>query len=128
MPCALAAHETRPRRRGGGITQVNNYAWLLIGVNRPTEAKAWLRKKMPLARRVLGESDDLTLRMKWGYAVALCEDEGATLDDLRESVTTLEDAERTARRVLGGAHPTTKGIERALQEARAALARASLAK
>ena len=46
---------------------------------------------------------------------------GATLDDVREAVTTLEDAERTARRVLGGAHPLTMVIERALQNARAAL-------
>ena len=34
------------------------------------------------------------------------ERDGATLDDLREAVTTLEDTERIARRVLGGAHPT----------------------
>ena len=46
---------------------------------------------------------------------------GATLDDLREAVTTLEETERTARRVLGGAHPTTAGIGEVLQEARAAL-------
>ena len=37
----------------------------------------------------------------------LFDDTGATLDDLREAVTTLEDAERIARRVLGGAHPAT---------------------
>ena len=48
-------------------------------------------------------------------------DPGATLDDLRELVTTLEDAARIARRVLGGAHPTTTGIEGALRNARAAL-------
>ena len=46
---------------------------------------------------------------------------GATLDDLREAVTTLEDAERIARRVLGGAHPTAASIERNLRAARAAL-------
>ena len=45
-----------------------------------------------------------------------------TLDDLREAVTTLEDVERTARRVFGGAHPITAGIELRLREARAALA------
>ena len=38
---------------------------------------------------------------------------GATLDDLREAVTTLEDAERIAP-------PTTKGIENELRAARAA--------
>ena len=45
----------------------------------------------------------------------------AKLDDLREAVTTLEDAERTARRVFGGAHPLTDAIEKAQQLARAAL-------
>ena len=55
------------------------------------------------------------------YAAALFDDTGATLDDLREAVTTLEDAERIARRVLGGAHPITGGIERALGKSRSAL-------
>ena len=55
------------------------------------------------------------------YAEALCRDPGATLDDFREAVATLEDTARTARRVLGGAHPTTAGVVRSLQEARAAL-------
>ena len=59
--------------------------------------------------------------MRWNYAAALCADTGATLDDLREAATTLEEAERIARRVLGGAHPTTAGIERALRGARAEL-------
>ena len=85
------------------------------------EAKSLLRKTMPVARRVLGESHDLTLRMRWSYAAALYEDNGATLDDLREAVTLLEDLEPTARRVLGGAHPLIKGFEDELQDARAAL-------
>ena len=55
------------------------------------------------------------------YALMLCTVEGATLDDVREAVTTLEETERTARRVLGGAHPHTAGIEDSLREARAAL-------
>ena len=46
----------------------------------------------------------------------------ATLDDLREAVTTLEDTVRIARRVLGGTHPLTKYMEQYLQDARAALA------
>ena len=48
-------------------------------------------------------------------------DPAATLDDLREAVATLEDAERTARRVLGGVHPITENIEDNLQDAQAAL-------
>jgi hypothetical protein len=55
------------------------------------------------------------------YGRVLCEDTTATLDDLREAVATLEDAGRTARRVLGGAHPLTTGIEIFLQNARTAL-------
>ena len=49
----------------------------------------------------------LTLTMRWNYARALWNDDGATPDDLREAVTTLEETARTARRVLGGAHPLT---------------------
>ena len=55
------------------------------------------------------------------YAKALYKADDATLDDIREAVTTLEDAERIARRVLGGANPTTTGIERTLRNARAGL-------
>ena len=36
-------------------------------------------------------------------------------------MTRLEEIERIARRVLGGANPTTNGIEDSLQDARAAL-------
>ena len=46
----------------------------------------------------------------------------ATLDDLREAVTILEETEQTARRVLGGANPLVGEIETSLREARAALA------
>ena len=59
--------------------------------------------------------------MRWNYAEALYKDDGATLDDLREAVTTLEETERTARRVFGGAHPLTTGIEGDLRNSRAAL-------
>ena len=53
--------------------------------------------------------------------MALSEDPAATLHDLREAVNMLEELERTARRVLGGAHPTTEGIEKELRYARAVL-------
>ena len=82
------------------------------------EAKSLLRKALPVARRALGENHDLTLKMRWAYAKALCGDDDATLDDLREGVTMLEDVERIARRVFGGTHPTTTGIEGDLRHAR----------
>ena len=75
-----------------------------------------------MARRVLGEHHETPLRLRWVYGEALYEDAAATLDELREAVTTLEDVERTARRVLGGAHPTTSNVEKTLREARDALA------
>ena len=76
---------------------------------------------MLIARRVLGESDHLKISMRLVYARAIYQDPGATLDDLREAVTTLEETLRTARRVLGGSHPTTSAIEDALRVSREVL-------
>ena len=80
-----------------------------------------MRKTMPVAQRVLGDSNDTTLRMRSIYARALLEDAGATLDDLREAVTMLEESAPIARRVLGSAHPVAAVIESSLRKARAAL-------
>ena len=60
--------------------------------------------------------------MRWNYAEVLYLDTGATLDTLREAVTTLEDTDRIARRVLGGTHPVTRSIENSLKVARFTLA------
>ena len=103
------------------LLEANNYANALCSLERYAEAKALFQKTTPVARRVLGESHELTLRMRWNYADALCRDDGATLDDICEGVTTLEDVEPTARRVLGSAHPLTAGIERSLRAVEAAI-------
>ena len=76
---------------------------------------------MRMARRILGDDDEDTLRMRWIYASALYMDASATLDDLREAATTLEDSKRIAQRVFGGVHPITVKIESLLRDARAAL-------
>ena len=55
------------------------------------------------------------------YAELLYKDASSTLDDLHESVATLEEMERSARRVFGGAHPLTGDIENELRKPRAAL-------
>ena len=103
------------------LIAANNYANSLVGIDRFEEAKSLLRETVPVTQRVLGANHDFTLRMRSSYAHALYNDPSASLDDLREAVTTLEDAERIARRVLGGAHPVMVDMERSLRVARAAL-------
>ena len=99
----------------------NNYSGSLVEAQRFEEAKSLLRKTMPAAARVLGKNSEVTLTMRSNYAEALYKADSATLDDLREAVTTLEETERTARRVLGGAHPTAEWIAKELHFSRAAL-------
>ena len=107
------------------IREAFNYARSLAGLERVEEAKSLLRRTLPVARRVSRDSSDIPIRMRALYAEVLYNDAAATLDDLREAVTTLEDTEGTARRVLGGAHPLVEAIERHLRRSRAALAAAS---
>jgi len=103
------------------LLEANNYAASLNSLDRFEEAKSLLGKTMPVARRVLGESNETTLRMGWVYAAALYNDTGATLDDLREAVATLAETDRIARRVLSSAHPVARAIEYNLGFARETL-------
>ena len=103
------------------LIAAENYALSFFRLERFEEAKALFRKSIPTARRVLGESRELTLLMRWNYAQSLWGVDGATLDDLSEAVATLEEIAPIARRVLGGAHPLTVDIERELGKERAAL-------
>ena len=100
---------------------VVNYALTLHELKRFEDVKALLRKLLPVARRVLGENNEVTLRMTINYAMALYVDTSATLDDIREAVTTLEDTTRIGRRVFGGAHPLVEAFEVALRNARSKL-------
>ena len=56
-----------------------NYATTLITLDRCQEVKSVLRKTMPVARRVLGENHEHTLKLRALYARALHEDTCATL-------------------------------------------------
>ena len=112
----------RPRQEHSEtISAACNYANTLLKLERFAEAKSLLHEAVPVARRVLGNSHDLALKMRNVHARALYLNPGATLADLREAVKTLEETERTARRVLGGAHPLTTILERDVQVARATL-------
>ena len=103
------------------LSSANNYALSLGRLERFEEIKALLRKTIPVARRVLGDNDRLTFQMRKTYAQSLYRDADATLDDLHEAVTALQETERVAKRVLGGAHPDVAGIDVCLRSARAAL-------
>ena len=98
-----------------------NYATSLEKVKHREEAKALMLRTIPVARRVLGESHEFTIKMRWCYTAALCNDPGATLNEFREALTTLEDIERIARHVVGGANPITMRIVALLRDARAVL-------
>ena len=98
------------------------YASSLQYLEHYAEAKALLRKVTPVARRVLGESNRITLTIRKVYAVVLYRDDSSTPDDIREAVNTLEETARTMQRVFGGEHPFTVEFERLLRDARAALA------
>ena len=64
----------------------------------------------------------ITLRIRWVYALALYNDKGATLDNLREAVETLDSVAQLWKRVFGEAHPETPSVQAALANAREALA------
>ena len=98
-----------------------NYASSLYDLQRFKEARSLMRKIIPAARRVFGENNEFTLKMRKIFADSLYNDDDATLDDLREAVAMLEETERTTRRVFGGAHPLTNRMEKTLRQARAAL-------
>jgi hypothetical protein len=103
------------------LRAANNLADVLLSLKRFEEARSLMRKATPVARRVFGQSHDVTFTMKKIHAEALYHDPGATHDDLREAVTILEELERAARRVLGSSHPRVRAIERSLARSRAAL-------
>ena len=96
------------------------YADVLAALIRFEEAKSLFRKTIPVARRILGDSDETTLTMRVNYAATLYSDGVAS--ELCEAATTLEDVKRIARRVLGGAHPLVARIEKNLLVTRAKLA------
>ena len=109
------------KRHENTLNAANNYAATLLSLKRFEQVKSLMRKTVPVARSVLGDSNGNTIRMRSAYAEALYRDIDATLDDLRESVETYEQVARTARRVFGGAHPITEGVGLELLGARAAL-------
>jgi len=107
------------------LVPANSVSNLLVDMRRYEEAKSLLRRTMPVARRIIGENDETTIRLTWQYGQILHRNDATqqtTLDEIRASVAMLGKLARTARRVLGGAHPVVAGIEESLGQSRAALA------
>jgi hypothetical protein len=108
-------------QHGDTCLAAENYAITLANLRRFEEARSVLGKAIPMARRVFGEDAQSTLKMRAVYASFLYKDDGATLDDTREAVATMEEIKPTMRRVLGGTHPHVSILEHHLRESRAVL-------
>ena len=93
----------------------------LLRVEHFEESKSVLLKTIPVAQRVRGKGDAVTLKMRWCHANVLYSDPAATLNDFREAVAILEEIERPAIRVFGRSHPFIPHIQHHLRDARAAL-------
>ena len=72
-------------------------------------------------RRCLVLSRELWIEIFGNHGPEQYQDDGATLDDVRAAVTTIEDTAGTARRVFGDTHPFTRWVEDEVRAARAAL-------
>ena len=84
--------------------------------------RAWPRLSVALVADLVATEGLLRRQQDADVGDMRSDDDGATLDDLREAIKLLEEVGPTARRVYGGAHPLAEGIEFALESTRAALA------
>ena len=75
-----------------------NYANTLLSLRRFEEAKALLRKTIPVTRRALGENEEATLRMRWCFARAMGSVfvQRSPVDDVLASPSAVADASTAA--------------------------------
>ena len=104
------------------LREANNYAVMLLSLERHDEAKPILRKAIPNARRTLGAEHDLTLSFRSIYAQCLYQDPSASRGDVAEAIEIFEDVQRRARRVFGAGHPNWRDLPAHLEAAREFLA------
>ena len=76
-----------------------------------------------LGPAVLVRRNDITLSLCHALAQCLCDEHGASPEQIREAVALLESTLRTSQRVFGRAHPNTKRLEGDLAIARLMLPR-----
>ena len=95
-----------------------NLSSSLVNTGKFTEARAFIRDQMALAKRVHGSDHPTTLDFQWGYARAFFLDKDVPAEQLAEPVAALEMALKIAQRVLGPEHPSTCSYRRELAAAR----------
>ena len=100
---------------------VLNLSKSLLDTHRHTEARSFLREQLPKARRALGPADDTLFKLRWNYALSLC-DTGASREDVLEATTLLEELSSTTRRIYGPANPFAEMVQRAFVASQKALA------
>ena len=101
----------------------NNLSSCLKEAGHIAEAIALLRQGIPEAKKSLGAEHDITLSLCQALAQCLCDEHGASPEQIREAVALLESTLRTSQRVFGRAHPNTKRLEGDLAIARLMLPR-----
>ena len=83
-----------------------NYALSFLRLQRFEEVKALLRRKLPVARRVLGNEHEVTLSIRLDLCRATLDGESLA-EEKREALRMLEEVAGVMRRVMGPAHPDT---------------------
>ena len=100
-----------------------NLSSSLVNSGKFSEARAFTREQMELAKRVLGSDHPATLDFQWSLCRAFTLDNSVSADQLVEVATMLEKAVKTAQRVFGREHPRTYNVSRALAGTRSEIAR-----
>ena len=91
-----------------------NLSTSLVNSGKFTEARAFTRKQMKLATRVLGSDHPITFDFQWGYSRAFTLDKGVSAEQLGEVATALEKTLEVSQRVRGREHPQTCNIRNEL--------------
>jgi len=104
------------------VEETINLAMHLNLAGQYAEAKTFLRREMPEARRALEPENQMYLGLRHAYAHALFNTADNSMDDRREAVAILEDIHRISIRVLGPSHPVTRDRQTDVKAARDLLA------
>jgi hypothetical protein len=104
------------------ILSAANLASSLEDNERKAAALSLAAEYLPIAESVLGPHDITTLRLRKCCLRARIQT-GASLDDVREVMSSCEDLHRTAIQVLGSQHPFTELIKDDVEVCRKGIAR-----